>query len=402
MFLSGHEEIVAEVLREGFSGRYFDTVGVQLQRFRSFRNFTEASLVEGLRYVDAPCGHFKVLRDGRVRLTSRRVCGLSDWAMMLRESTFSEVQLFQFHKGYFAHLHSMTTDPRNTVGKIRAKVLRSVLGFCLLALFGDAALVPGSPNKLALSLDAGYLGMALHVLTDSYSPAHTLRAPERGVRVPLVPARKQDRGFITQIAVHDAVKALARGLTVQHRTEKAFLAALTEGLTLELEYVRGREKQLWRAYKAMEFEYETIRAVESILGGPGKIDAAVAGDLGVSKNVAGPGSPKPAGPRSQSEREGDVTSFQYYGVQSTLQHARLDLLSSVRARPLVYKRMKAECCEFLRMFRDAVASMEETGPSRQKVRGYLLRVLRFLVDGPFRIHRSRLGRRTDLVAAALA
>ena len=58
MFLSGHEAIVAEVLRECFGGRYFEDPPL-----RRHRGCSEAALVQGLRYVDAPCGRY-TLNDG--------------------------------------------------------------------------------------------------------------------------------------------------------------------------------------------------------------------------------------------------------------------------------------------------------------------------------------------------
>ena len=390
MFLSGHEAIVGEVLDECFGGaaRFFEGLGRRCGRGKEGgrQGCTPAALLLGLRYVDAPCGRYTVTPDGRVRFTSRRLCGLADVPRLLRERRLGEGALAQSHAGYFAHWHAMSTDPRNTAGKIRGKILRSVLGFCLLALRDDGALAPSASasGRAALAPNAMWVGMALHVLTDSYSPAHTVRggagAPA-AERVPPARRRRHDRELPLRVRVHEAVKDLARRTGgVAHRTEPELLAALDAALAAQgapgaaaRAYARGHEKQLWRAYKAMEFEFECQRAVEAEVGARALRAAEARGGGG--------------------EDGGDIVAFQYYGAQSRLAHARLDLLSHARARPALYARMKAECCEFLRLWREAAAG-------RLGVRAYLREVLAFLVGGPFRMRAGLLARRTDTVAAA--
>lgn len=121
-------------------------------------------LENGLKYPDFPCGAHGISNDGKL-VFNRNTCSL---LRMLGDINNVLATAFSSHNGYFSTWHSMTYDPRRTVKQITRDVIDQVLSFFILATSSDD--------------EEGYfwLGMALHIVMDSYSPAHVLRRPERG------------------------------------------------------------------------------------------------------------------------------------------------------------------------------------------------------------------------------
>lgn len=358
MYLTGHVTIVEEVLSEG--SEYFIN---SLQK--KYPDFSQERLMFGLKYVDTPCGKYSI-RDGRVYFTKRKLCNITELARLLHEKRFGESKLFQFHKGFFAHLHSMTTDPDNTVQKIRNKIIMSLLGYCLLGLYDDN-LFDGKP---ALNPNSMWIGMALHVITDSYSPAHTIRSPYASYSVRPRPQQQANADFRARINVHERIKALAKGKTVEYATRAALMANLMSQLEspAEQKFAESRQKDLWRIYKVLEFEYETNVRVKGMIKGK---------HLEKLPGYKGP------------ETVGDIVTFQYYADQSTLMHQRLDLLHYAKKDKALYRRMKDECSDFLKLYKDAV----ETGDAST----FLHLALEFFRNRTFRIHQKYMQEKTNKV-----
>lgn len=163
MYTSGHEAILRDALKRLGSGEAPEHGDVKL-------------LLKGLKYPDFPCGSYQLdaheldahRHDGHGRLGmsfKRKSCSLFQLLhdVTLRPNIFASA--FASHNGYFSVWHSMTYDPQRTVGQITRDIIDQVLSFLLLAVSDD------TPERMRFF----WLGMALHVVMDAYSPAHVLR-----------------------------------------------------------------------------------------------------------------------------------------------------------------------------------------------------------------------------------
>jgi hypothetical protein len=333
MFIQGHIEIIKRLMPKN----YFD--------LPNFPDFSLDLLLKGIEYVDAPCGTYNI-KDGRVVFVKNKenvVCSIFSLVDLFNEKVNGETELFQHHKGFFAHLHAMTTDPDHTILNIRNKIITSVLGYSLLAVSEASAF---------------FAGMVLHIITDSYSPSHTIR--DKSVKTMAINADKDnmDPDRQMRLAVHEHLKSLAKNDTLY--TEAMLMRKLLSKTSKQNSgrFITQNKNHLWEAYKTFKFEYNLNKQVATF----------APNDVG----AMGP------------ERDGDIIAFQYYDYQPLLLHMKLDLLRYVK--PKSYKRMQDECIAFLDFYKKAMKSGD--------ILTFLKRVRRLMLQGTFRIHNRYLKEKT--------
>ena len=145
MYSKGHLEILKDALK------IFDD---EAPYFTSKRE--RLILLEGLLYPDFPCGKIDIV--GNTMVEKMASCGLP---RLLVSMFFKRLSLgYQSHKGFYSVWHGMSYDPEKSVGNIAKNVKEYVLICCKQAY-----------EKRSLF----WLGFALHIVMDSYSPAHVLR-----------------------------------------------------------------------------------------------------------------------------------------------------------------------------------------------------------------------------------
>jgi hypothetical protein len=138
-----------------------------LQMALESSNFTPEQLKAiklGLRYPDFPCGLY-MFQDGRLVLT-KSLCSL---IQTFKDVTNNFASSYASHNGYYSVWHSMTYSPERSVAKITRDIIDQVISFLWLC-FVDENTEESRPEP-----EYFWLGMALHIIMDSYSPAHTLR-----------------------------------------------------------------------------------------------------------------------------------------------------------------------------------------------------------------------------------
>jgi hypothetical protein len=330
MFIYGHIDIIKDLL----PADYFNL---------PYKKFNKKLILKGLAYVDAPCGSYTIKQD-HVFFKRTKLCSVTSLINLFYEKTHGETEHFQTHKGFFAHLHAMTTHPDNTVLKIRNKIIVSILGYCLLALYDQSDNV--CPNSL-------WAGMILHIITDSYSPAHTIREPHsKHSIIKRDDIHNNDKKM--RLGIHESIKELAKENIIYTKDE------LIHKLTSN-KFVNHNKEQLWKAYKSFKFEYDLNKKVANLI----------------------PSNYKVTGP----EQYGDITAFQYYDNQPLLLHMKLDLLSYVKSK--LYKRMKDECILFLKYYKDAIITGD--------VDTFLKNVLKLMLEKTFRIHEKYLNNKTNWI-----
>ena len=101
MFISGHINILKEILKNN--------------KYEKINKYYK-KLKNGIIYIDLPCGKYKKINNN-FYLYKKNVC-YSYKLYKLLNKRYGYSNIYQNHRGFFSHLHSMTTDPSNNVEKI--------------------------------------------------------------------------------------------------------------------------------------------------------------------------------------------------------------------------------------------------------------------------------------------
>jgi hypothetical protein len=336
MYISGHIDIINDILPDD----YFNL---------KYKNFNKRLLIKGSSITDSACGSYSIDGD-HVLFKKRKLCSITALIKLFYEKTQGESELFQKHKGFFAHLHSMSTDPENTVLKIRNKIITSIIGYSLLAIYdNDVTLTKINPNSL-------WAGIILHTITDSYSPAHTIRYSK--LKHYIVNNKEFDEDKKMRLRVHENIKKLAKENILYNKLN--FITLITNSDSKR--FVNKNKNSLWKSYKVFKFEYDLNKKIDPFL----------------DKNMLNNNLPS---------KEGDIITFQYYDNQPSLLHMKLDLLRSVDTK--LYTRMKNECQSFLNLYKEAI----QTGD----IPTYLKKVLKLMLEKTYRIDKKYLNNKTNWI-----
>lgn len=148
MYTAGHEHILQEALKRMNNLDMLDKHNLSI-------------LKDGLKYPDFPCGKYGIDATRSQLTFERKVCSVLG---LLTDLNNVFASAFSSHNGYFSVWHAMTYNPARPVYKINNDILDQIMGFLSLACNSE-----GSDQYF-------WLGMALHTIMDSYSPAHVLRS----------------------------------------------------------------------------------------------------------------------------------------------------------------------------------------------------------------------------------
>lgn len=162
MYTWGHIELLQEVLETcSATGKTCHLTRKQKER-----------LERGLKYPDFPCGTYTFDEKDPSRMVFKdEICSLLNVLKDISLLPNYFAASFASHNGYFSVWHSMTYNPERPVYKIARDIIDQIIAFLSLCFLDEnTGLVRKVPNLL-------WVGMALHVIMDSYSPAHTLRCP---------------------------------------------------------------------------------------------------------------------------------------------------------------------------------------------------------------------------------
>ena len=163
MYTSGHVEILRDAL---------NTAAFKIDDASDLE-----TLVKAVSYPDFPCGKIEIVGSDVV-VDRMESCGFVKLALSLM---FDKLSLGnQSHNGFYAVWHAMTLDPDKTVENV-AKNIREYIMICM---------------KLAHERDSFFwLGFALHIVMDAYSPAHVMRRGGVG---------GDDHDRVTYLRLHDS------------------------------------------------------------------------------------------------------------------------------------------------------------------------------------------------------
>ena len=356
MYVQGHIQIIDEVLEEFFNNEYFDGILEE--------NISYKCLRDGLGILDLPCGKYEIV-DDHIEIKKRKMCKITKLFNLVREVEYGENQLFQYHKGFFAHIHSMTTDPQNTVLKIRNKIFMSILGYALNSVY-DNTLFTTKEFKPNIT----WIGMILHCITDSYSPSHTIREKKTKVHIPkkTILNTEARRTFKFRMKLHNDIKTMAEEKRL-YKSQHEFKDELCIKDADCHEYLTNmRCKRIFKIYKVFRLEFDTQKQVKKVV----KSINTMRGAIG-------------------KEQYGDIKNFQSYISQPIGMHGYNDFLFKIRNKRKLYARMKRECVMLLELYKNVLKTRD--------VKKFLEDVLNMLHNHTYRIHEKYLDDKTNKIGS---
>ena len=347
MYLPGHDAIMSDILKNLTSEE------------RSFID-TEP-LRRGLHYPDLPCGKYDIVDNKYVFMTQKTTCNLLNLLQLYDPQNNEFYEIFQSHKGILAYLHSMTPNPSFTVGDVRDTILIQICGFFILAIYDSNVF----NKKAQKNPDVFWLGAILHVMMDSYSPAHAIRSDVKKITVP--PRSPYTPSRIMRKRIRDVILATIKAeMTAENGhadhgvldTKESFAAAIKDrfkGDATATAFIVQHQDQLYNSFLNFTFDTQTQKRAKYFLGKPNVIPKAQRGKY-------------------------DIRNFMYYNNQFNFYHQRKDFLFNITRNPELYKKMIDECAFVVRLFIEAVR------PATPKNTKYFVQTLyTFLYDNTYRI-----------------
>jgi hypothetical protein len=361
MLISGHEEVLEDIV-----------AGIPDDFWRSGwpSDLSKSDLIKhirrGLAYSDLPCGKLGVVEDGRVQVTSPRLCSLSKMYQLFLPARYGHTQLYQSHLGARAYMHAMTSDPRHTVGQVARSIAEHILGFSLMA---HETATAGS------SFYPMWIGVVLHTIMDSYAESHAIRHEGRATQ-----EAKTQGGHANDNDAEAEVAAAEAGLSeaLQALAERTFEAPLdrrsfsrvssSDAVVQDIQDIQNMSrKSAHQAYLAFCMQAQLARKARALIPGL---------DEEVDRRLL-----------SEKANAYDLVNFSHYASQSMAAHFNGDRLDLVREHPAMYARMLRECARALGIFRRQLA-VRDGGAS------LLREMLAATAEGPLRIPRERAGQRS--------
>ena len=267
MYTAGHTTILADAL---------STLSDDARR--CFRDIDEKELADALAYPDFPCGKIQVSPDAIVE--RMETCSLPNLVLSI---VFRKLSLGnQSHNGFYSLWHSMTIDPDKTVKNVAKNVVEYVL-LCL---------------KLARERSSMFwLGFALHIVMDSYSPAHVLRHGFKDAAV-------DDIDRYVDLYDSELSSSNARDVELMNSIVADVVESTARGMK-PYDIVRSYASKYRETVAFVVFDHLQRLSLKKIIG-PTKI------------------------PLSNENKKNDILNFYYYPDQNPIFHRTYDLLSAVK------------------------------------------------------------------------
>lgn len=185
MFLWGHEHILDQALKEDGDER--------LERLQAWARGAGMSTVfidystlrKGLFFPDRPCAELSLQsypKGLRATIKQYTLCHLWHVASELKNPRKADSFVYQSHDGIFATFHSMNPAQGMTVEAVRNLIVQQATTFYSLALYDRYHSHDPGPSLF-------WLGVVLHIVQDSYSPAHTVRRARPGASTSAAPPK---------------------------------------------------------------------------------------------------------------------------------------------------------------------------------------------------------------------
>ncbi len=314
MFISGHKHILEQALKNtnlNFSRQVLD------------------ELHDGMIFPDLACSQFQVSKSkSSVFLTKQENCWIFKLFKIIHGKYYGFSTIYQFQRGALSILHSMGNSIDMPMKKTRNHILNMILGFLDATVHGDH----GMPAKTAF-----WIGVILHIVTDSYPKGHTIRhmfhekplekVNERIGDGPTKKARKQ----ITKVLQVEVKRN--KVLQSKESIKKLVHNSLSgSDVTFDVQYyLDTRMKSIYHTYLILHFVHYTEQNARNI-----KQQYKLSKKIGVHDEDE---------PYSY-----DLRSFQCYDYQGAIFHKKHDFLQDVKGNLIYHKRVLPEVSMILELF----------------------------------------------------
>ena len=266
------------------------------------------TLIKALTYPDFPCGNIELSSDGKTLDDSGMdVCSLAEMGMAMMFDKLSMSN--QTHNGFYSVWHAMTFDPEKTLENVAKNVCEYVIICCKLA---------------AERRSLFWLGFALHIVMDAYSPAHTLRK-KKPASFSSAPVRLSPEEASNIKHIQGIIRRVVTGVDRGHSYRRIVNSQPPDARPMTVFVL---------------FDHVQRRSL------PFKVNM-----------TACHGAPRKKNDRASPNR---ITHFYFFPRQSYVQHSTDDRISAIKAAGL-YDACVHDVTSMLRLFADVSSGKTKTG-----------------------------------------
>lgn len=370
MYSGGHIEILMAALKL-MNETQKNTF---MQAFPQHKEMSIKNCIIGLKYPDYPCGKYK-FDNGRIKM-KKTLCSLlkliDDIVIIPNLYSLS----YSSHNGFFSTWHSMTYDPSKTVRETADNVIDHIMAACKLALFDETLDVPG-PNSF-------WIGFALHIIMDSYSPAHILRMNtfpmdyHKIMSTDALPQPTLSRKDSLELKIVDRLKEKIHDTTLKITKDEDIDTAI-EAISKDIKRKSDRRdvKELARFFLFHNKELQSIQKIHSVV-------ARTLSDK-VGKD---PFRDPVYRQRRRSLRKSPIINFFYYPAQSAMFHRKNDLIYAVKKYNM-YDSCVLDTYMILQIYKEALELISNTEHPMDKMTitfAFLRKIYKYLSLVTFYIH----------------
>ncbi len=370
MYINGHETILDEVLES--VNMYFDSNFIN-------DNINYHKLKKGMIYPDLPCGKYKLvnINDNVFSIMKKKtVCNITRLHKIMSHLDNLK-EIFHSHRGVNAFLHSMSYNPVLTADNIKNTILNHIASYLLLSIYDKKYylddIVEPSPSIF-------WIGIILHIITDSYSQSHTIRL-EKPTKTIKIEKQKLDpyikfRMLLWETIFKQATESRENIIDNSTDLQNTLLAKFTKN-SIQYNYIKRKKDRLFKAYKMFLFDVQTQNTVNKFIN--------------IKKYIL----------PSIQYNEYDIINFQYYNNQTSAYHKKRDFIYHVKKFPNLYERMINECKMVILLYKDCIEKIKKYPTKHQTIsKLFIKNVIVYLNNNTFRMTRQNLKNKTGVIYKA--
>jgi hypothetical protein len=356
MYISGHSEIFTESVKG-------TSIIKDLEKLK-YMYVSEQLLWKGMKYPDFPCGEYK-FENGKFKVT-KNLCNIFRFADDIVFAPELYSLAYSSHYGLFSIWHSMTFDPTKTVLQVRNKIVNHLITLCKLSL-KDTTTKTSQPNIF-------WLGMVLHTIMDSYSPAHLLRSNtiknidyNHLINVYL-PRNKLviDKSMKTYLKILKDLKQRVSTISIvmEEKDEQELEEVVQE---LAKKYDIKRTKSIRHLAQLTKFFYFHINRQQSFKKYKGHLKSYV--------------------PKTMYSTNHSIINFYYYPAQKGFFHKKFDLLMYCKQMGLFNDSVE-DVKYVLTKYIETIKELKTTTQRDMVINTFLNKIYAYLVNRTFHIEKD--------------
>lgn len=363
MYIYGHEEIL-DIILDKYLTKYFD------DKMSKYKHVNIRKLKKGLIYPDLPCGKYEIRQNQDVVMVKNKTCSMLKLYKVIGD-VYRLKEIFQSHRGIDAFLHAMSYDPSLKVKDVIKVIMSNISAFALLSIY-DKQYYDFPKNNVYPDPNIFWIGMILHIVTDSYSQSHTIRVREKETIYPKKDNMKEYVDFKMKLNKSFFIKiSKETRITTKEELQQALIEHFKSRPHFKM-FVANNLDDIFKSYKMHMFRQQTTSKIQKYF----QVKSKLVSDT----------------------KDYDIINFQYYNNQDSIYHKKYDLMTKVKSNTDMYERMLSECALILLMYKQCIHDIVDH-PDRHVIisRKFVTDLYEFLNDNTFRISKSNWNNKTGSV-----